>query len=87
MQKQHLKAIYNGDLIESLIFKQFIFFSKLGENSDSMLTTGSNFLILSNGSLLFESISKKDEGMYKCNVSNGIGIPLTKEVMIKVIGM
>ncbi|KAG8187812.1 hypothetical protein JTE90_001187 [Oedothorax gibbosus] len=56
-----------------------------GDSTDSLLTTESNSVILSNGSLLFESVSKEDEGMYKCNISNGIGNALTKEVMVKVI--
>ncbi|XP_035221094.1 Down syndrome cell adhesion molecule-like protein 1 homolog isoform X10 [Stegodyphus dumicola] len=38
-----------------------------------------------NGSLLLNAISKEDEGMYKCNVSNGIGSPLIQSIIVKVI--
>ncbi|GFS88042.1 titin [Nephila pilipes] len=66
-----------------------IIWSKLhGENSGSVLSSGSShFNIFSNGSLYIENIAKEDEGMYKCNVSNGIGKSLFKTVVIKVIGM
>ncbi|GIX68192.1 titin [Caerostris extrusa] len=39
-----------------------------------------------NGSLVLNEISKEDEGMYRCNISNGIGTPLVKSVIIRVIG-
>nr|XP_042908975.1 Down syndrome cell adhesion molecule homolog [Parasteatoda tepidariorum] len=39
-----------------------------------------------NGNLHIENIQKEDEGMYKCNVSNGIGNSLIKTIMVKVIG-
>lgn len=42
--------------------------------------------VLSNGSLFLNSIEKEDEGMYKCNVSNGIGTSLTKTIIVRVIG-
>ncbi|KAG8174641.1 hypothetical protein JTE90_019623 [Oedothorax gibbosus] len=57
-----------------------------GGNSDFILTSGTGYVIFSNGSLYFESISKENEGVYKCNVSNGIGNSLGKDVMLKVIG-
>ncbi|XP_071036965.1 cell adhesion molecule DSCAML1 [Parasteatoda tepidariorum] len=38
-----------------------------------------------NGSLLLISIEKSDEGLYRCNISNGIGSPLLKSIAIKVI--
>ncbi|GBM46999.1 Titin [Araneus ventricosus] len=62
--------------------------SKLhGENSGSTLVSISNQItVFSNGSLYIENIEKEDEGMYKCNVSNGIGSSLVKTIMIKVIG-
>lgn len=50
----------------------------------STIDQGSAF---ANGSLHIEKIAKEDEGMYQCNVSNGIGKPLIKTVLIKVIGM
>lgn len=49
---------------------------------------GSNEIsFYSNGTLHIDSITKEDEGMYKCNISNGIGNALIKTVLIKVIGM
>lgn len=44
-------------------------------------------VVHSNGSLFLESITKEDEGVYKCNITNGIGNSLVKTVMVKVIGM
>lgn len=41
---------------------------------------------LHNGSILLKEIDKSDEGMYKCNISNGIGDPLFKTIIVKVIG-
>ncbi|GFU00986.1 hemicentin-1 [Nephila pilipes] len=40
-----------------------------------------------NGSLIINDVSKEDEGMYRCNVSNGIGTALIKSVIMKVIGL
>lgn len=41
---------------------------------------------MTNGTLEISSVSKDDEGMYECNISNGIGSALQKTVMVKVIG-
>ncbi|XP_054723242.1 hemicentin-1-like, partial [Uloborus diversus] len=58
-----------------------------GDTSNYMEITGSENIILHrNGTLQIDSISKEDEGMYKCNISNGIGKVLIKTVMVKVIG-
>ncbi|PRD27170.1 UNVERIFIED_CONTAM: Down syndrome cell adhesion molecule-like protein [Trichonephila clavipes] len=63
-------------------------FKTQGENSDFFLLSESNQVrINSNGSLHIESVVKEDEGMYKCNISNGIGKSLIKTIMVKVIGM
>lgn len=40
-----------------------------------------------NGSLELNDVNKEDEGMYLCNISNGIGTPLQKTIVLKVIGM
>ncbi|XP_055939185.1 cell adhesion molecule DSCAML1-like isoform X8 [Argiope bruennichi] len=57
-----------------------------GENMDFIpLANSNNPSLLANGSLHFNSIDKTDEGMYKCNVSNGIGNPLLKTIIVKVI--
>ncbi|GFX19863.1 titin [Trichonephila clavipes] len=62
-------------------------FKTQGENSDFFLLSESNQVrINSNGSLHIESVVKEDEGMYKCNISNGIGKSLIKTIMVKVIG-
>lgn len=66
----------------------FFHFIYLGDNSDFLSLSGNNqATAFSNGSLYIESIKKEDEGMYKCNISNGIGNSLIKTVMVKVIGM
>ncbi|XP_055939190.1 cell adhesion molecule DSCAML1-like isoform X13 [Argiope bruennichi] len=61
----------------------FISWSKIqGENIASLSTANQVF---PNGTLHIESIAKEDEGMYQCNVSNGVGKSLIKTVLIKVI--
>lgn len=40
-----------------------------------------------NGTLHINAISKMEEGMYRCNISNGIGPSLLKTIVVKVIGM
>ncbi|KAF8793104.1 Down syndrome cell adhesion molecule-like [Argiope bruennichi] len=44
------------------------------------------YIFHKNGSLVLEGITKDHEGVYKCNVSNGIGEPLIKTIIVKVIG-
>ncbi|GFR06377.1 hemicentin-1 [Trichonephila clavata] len=57
-----------------------------GENADfTPISNSNNPSILLNGSLYFDSIDKKDEGLYKCNISNGIGTSLLKSVIVRVI--
>lgn len=69
-------------------FEMSFFFFNLGESSDFIPISLSNHIVVhGNGSLYLESIVKEDEGMYKCNITNGIGNPLVKSVMIRVIGM
>lgn len=51
------------------------------------ISTSSNTILYPNGTLHINSISKTEEGMYSCNTSNGIGPPLLKTIVIKVIGM
>ncbi|PRD27650.1 UNVERIFIED_CONTAM: Down syndrome cell adhesion molecule-like protein [Trichonephila clavipes] len=59
-----------------------------GESLDFMPVSSSNqAIIFPNGSLSIQSIAKEDEGLYRCNISNGIGNSLIKTIMIKVIGM
>ncbi|XP_055939181.1 cell adhesion molecule DSCAML1-like isoform X4 [Argiope bruennichi] len=48
----------------------------------SSLSQASLFL---NGSLQLNDIKKENEGMYKCNASNGIGLSLIKTIMVRVI--
>ncbi|XP_054723241.1 hemicentin-1-like [Uloborus diversus] len=43
--------------------------------------------VLQNGSLSINAVSKDDEGMYKCNISNGVGKSLEKTILIRVIGV
>ncbi|XP_035221087.1 Down syndrome cell adhesion molecule-like protein 1 homolog isoform X3 [Stegodyphus dumicola] len=56
-----------------------------GLSNDFVTLSGPNRpIISSNGTLIISEISKENEGMYKCNVSNGIGKALVKTVIIKV---
>ncbi|KAG8187814.1 hypothetical protein JTE90_001188 [Oedothorax gibbosus] len=56
------------------------------ENLDFLpLTESTDLTIFPNGSLLLNPIDKEDEGLYKCNVSNGIGNGIAKTVVVRVI--
>lgn len=43
--------------------------------------------VFSNGSLIISTASKNDEGLYKCNASNGVGNALEATMVLRVIGM
>lgn len=63
-------------------------FYVIGEGIEFMpISTSSDSKLYPNGTLHINSISKIEEGMYSCNSSNGIGPPLLKTIVIKVIGM
>lgn len=77
----------NWHSIEIFLLLSF-FISWIGESSDfSPLSLTNQAVVHTNGSLYLESIVKEDEGMYKCNITNGIGNALVKTVMVRVIGM
>ncbi|XP_054719282.1 hemicentin-1-like [Uloborus diversus] len=61
--------------------------TKMLDNNVEFVPVGdaSGMKIFSNGSLVFENINKDDEGLYKCNISNGIGISLQQTVVVRVI--
>ncbi|KAG8174643.1 hypothetical protein JTE90_019624 [Oedothorax gibbosus] len=64
-----------------------IWYRSQGENMEFYAISNLPQLsILSNGSVFLNSIEKEDEGMYKCNVSNGIGSSLVKTIVVRVIG-
>lgn len=46
--------------------------------------TGVGVLSLSNGSLIFDSVSLSDAGLYTCHVENGVGEPISKTITITV---
>ncbi|CAH2098437.1 unnamed protein product [Euphydryas editha] len=45
---------------------------------------GGGILSLPNGTLVIEEVSLTDEGLYSCNVENGVGTPLSKTVWMSV---
>ncbi|VVD06056.1 unnamed protein product, partial [Leptidea sinapis] len=45
---------------------------------------GGGILSLPNGTLVIEEVSLSDEGLYSCNIENGVGAPLSKTVWITV---
>lgn len=55
-------------------------------NSDFVPLPDSFSSPMKNGSVLLKEIDKAAEGMYKCNISNGIGNSLIKTIIVKVIG-
>ncbi|KAG8172950.1 hypothetical protein JTE90_005599, partial [Oedothorax gibbosus] len=59
----------------------------IGSSTDyAPLSTSNHHIMHQNGSIVLPNIQKENEGLYKCNISNGIGDPLFKAVVIKVIG-
>ncbi|KAF8793078.1 Down syndrome cell adhesion molecule like protein [Argiope bruennichi] len=62
-------------------------FHTTGFSSDYIpLSSTNRITVASNGSVIISAITKDDEGMYQCNVSNRIGSDLVKAVMVKVTG-
>ncbi|CAK1547627.1 unnamed protein product [Leptosia nina] len=45
---------------------------------------GGGILSLANGSLIIDEVSLSDEGLYSCNIENGVGTPLSKTIWITV---
>nr|XP_021209307.1 Down syndrome cell adhesion molecule-like protein Dscam2 isoform X1 [Bombyx mori] len=45
---------------------------------------GGGILSLPNGTLVIEDVSVTDEGLYSCNVENGVGQPLSKTIWMSV---
>ncbi|XP_049881130.1 Down syndrome cell adhesion molecule-like protein Dscam2 [Pectinophora gossypiella] len=45
---------------------------------------GGGILSLPNGTLVIEEVSLTDEGLYSCNVENGVGQPLSKTIWMSV---
>lgn len=45
---------------------------------------GGGIMSYPNGTLVIEVVSLSDEGMYACNVENGVGEPLSKNLWISV---
>ncbi|KFM77616.1 hypothetical protein X975_25960, partial [Stegodyphus mimosarum] len=52
----------------------------------SSLNSDSRIILLQNGSLNIFRVSKEDEGVYQCSVSNDVGAPLKKSASLRVIG-
>ncbi|PRD27171.1 UNVERIFIED_CONTAM: Hemicentin-1 [Trichonephila clavipes] len=60
--------------------------SRLEDSAFSNILSGDMFTVLQNGSLILKSVQKEHEGLYKCNVSNGVGESLDSIMSLKVIG-
>ena len=50
----------------------------------SINSLGGRFNIKSDGSLVITEVSAKDEGKYECQISNGIGAPITASAYLAV---
>ncbi|GFX19862.1 down syndrome cell adhesion molecule homolog [Trichonephila clavipes] len=59
--------------------------SRLEDSAFSNILSGDMFTVLQNGSLILKSVQKEHEGLYKCNVSNGVGESLDSIMSLKVI--
>lgn len=42
-------------------------------------------IILSNGTMIIKSVTKDDDGYYKCQATNNVGNPIEKNILIRVI--
>lgn len=49
--------------------------------------TGSGLLGHPNGTLIFETVTLNNQGEYSCQVENGVGQPLTKNIYVSVKSM
>lgn len=65
----------------------FFIFSGREDSYNANIVSGEKSTIFPNGSLILHEVSKLDEGLYKCNASNGVGNPLEATAALKVIGM
>lgn len=61
-----------------------IFTAILGTWQPVLELAGGGILSLPNGTLVIEEVSLTDEGLYSCNVENGVGQPLSKTVWMSV---
>lgn len=61
-----------------------IFAALLGTWQPVLELAGGGILSLPNGTLVIEEVSLADEGLYSCNVENGVGQPLSKTVWMSV---
>ncbi|XP_035205643.1 Down syndrome cell adhesion molecule-like isoform X9 [Stegodyphus dumicola] len=57
---------------------------KNDDGSDMAVVENSRWKVAENGSLIFKKISKDDEGVYTCDVSNGVGEGLRKSARLNV---
>ncbi|GFS88051.1 hemicentin-2 [Nephila pilipes] len=60
--------------------------SRIEDSAFSPIIPGDTFKILPNGSLALSSAQKVHEGLYKCNVTNGVGVSLESIMSLNVIG-
>ncbi|XP_055946667.1 cell adhesion molecule DSCAM-like isoform X3 [Argiope bruennichi] len=54
------------------------------DGGEIMVTDNSRWRVMENGSLLFKKIDKGDEGVYTCEVSNGVGETIRKSARLDV---
>ncbi|XP_023225211.1 Down syndrome cell adhesion molecule homolog [Centruroides sculpturatus] len=59
--------------------------SHLNQNSLETIMTADNIVVSTNGSLIITDIRKTQEGLYRCEVYNGVGEVLSKDISIRVI--
>lgn len=75
----------NREFIEERITIAILTISALlGTWQPVLELAGGGILSLPNGTLVIEEVSLADEGLYSCNVENGVGQPLSKTVWMSV---
>lgn len=63
-----------------------LFSVKDGKDYDLVLSISGHLYTFTNGTMLIDSVTKRDEGIYRCTAENGIGAILYKNVVIDVNG-
>lgn len=70
-------CVADGFPIPKVEWKQLL---EDGSEYRDMRESFSNFIIMHNGSFLIENVTKKNEGKFLCQVTNGIGGERVKEL-------
>lgn len=71
-----VSCVADGFPVPKVEWKQLL---EDGSEYRDMRENFSNFIIMNNGSFLIENVTKKNEGKFLCQVTNGIGGEIRRE--------